>query len=49
MSKTWETPGGIHPPENKHQSLTLPIGELPIPEKLVVPLANILGHLHHLA
>ena len=43
MSKTWETPGGIHPPENKHQSLTLPIGELPIPEKLVVPLSQHIG------
>lgn len=43
MTKTWETPGGIHPPENKHQSLTLPIGELPIPEKLVVPLSQHIG------
>ena len=42
--------GGIHPPENKHQSLTMPIGELPIPEKLVVPLSQHIGvHLHHLA
>jgi electron transport complex protein RnfC len=43
MTKTWVTPGGIHPPENKHQSLTLPIGELPIPEKLVVPLSQHIG------
>lgn len=43
MSKTWQTPGGIHPPENKHQSLTMPIGELPIPEKLVVPLSQHIG------
>ncbi len=43
MNKTWVTPGGIHPPENKQQSLTLPIGELPIPEKLVVPLSQHIG------
>ena len=22
MSRTWVTPGGVHPPENKHQSVT---------------------------
>lgn len=43
MNKTWVTPGGIHPPENKQQSLTLPIGELPVPEKLVVPLSQHIG------
>ena len=43
MSKTWVTPGGIHPPENKHQSLSKPIGKLPIPEKLVVPLSQHIG------
>lgn len=43
MIRTWETPGGIHPAENKHQSLTLPIGELPLPDKLVVPLSQHIG------
>ena len=43
MTKTWVTPGGVHPPENKHQSLTLPIGALPIPEKLLVPLNQHIG------
>lgn len=43
MTKTWVTPGGVHPPENKHQSLTLPIGSLPIPEKLLVPLSQHIG------
>ncbi len=43
MMKTWETPGGIHPAENKHQSLTLPIGELPLPDKLVMPLSQHIG------
>jgi electron transport complex protein RnfC len=41
--KTWVTPGGVHPPENKHQSLTLPIGTLPIPEKLLIPLSQHIG------
>lgn len=43
MTTTWVTPGGIHPAENKKQSLTLPIGELPIPEKLVVPMSQHIG------
>ena len=41
--KTWITPGGVHPPENKHQSLTLPIGSLPLPEKLLIPLSQHIG------
>ena len=41
--KPWVTPGGIHPPENKHQSLTLPIGSLPLPEKLLIPLSQHIG------
>ena len=43
MRQTWVTPGGVHPPENKHQSVTQPIGSLPIPEKLVVPLGQHIG------
>lgn len=43
MNKTWVTPGGVHPPENKHQSLTQGIGQLPIPEKLVIPLSQHIG------
>jgi len=43
MRKTWLTPGGVHPPENKQQSLTQPIGELPIPDRLVVPLSQHIG------
>ena len=41
--KTWVTPCGVHPPENKHQSLTLPIGSLPLPEKLLIPLSQHIG------
>ena len=43
MTKTWVTPGGVHPPENKHQSVTMPIGHLPIPEKLLVQLSQHIG------
>ena len=43
MSRTWVTPGGVHPPENKHQSLTQPIGQLPIPAKLIIPLSQHIG------
>jgi len=43
MRQTWVTPGGVHPPENKEQSLTQPIGSLPIPEKLVIPLGQHIG------
>jgi electron transport complex protein RnfC len=43
MRQTWVTPGGVHPPENKLQSLTQPIGNIPIPDKLVVPLGQHIG------
>ncbi len=38
MRQTWEMPGGVHPPENKTQSLQYCIGTLPLPERLVIPL-----------
>ena len=43
MSRTWETPGGVHPPENKSQSMTQSIGHLPIPGTLVIPLHQHIG------
>ncbi|MDM3870955.1 electron transport complex subunit RsxC [Porticoccus sp. W117] len=33
-----KTPGGIHPPDNKQQSLQRGLGIAPLPEKLVLPL-----------
>ena len=33
-------PGGIHPPENKQQSLQRGLGVAPLPEQLVVPLSQ---------
>lgn len=37
--------GGVHPPENKVQSTQLPIGELALPEKLVLPLRQHVGNI----
>jgi len=41
----FQTHGGVHPPENKAQSTLLPIGELALPEKLVLPLRQHIGNL----
>jgi len=35
--------GGIHPPENKTQSLQLPLGRPPLPERLILPLGQHIG------
>jgi Na+-translocating ferredoxin:NAD+ oxidoreductase subunit C len=37
--------GGVHPPENKLQSTQLPIGQLALPETLVLPLRQHVGNL----
>ena len=37
--------GGVHPPENKAQSTQLPIGQLTLPEKLVLPLRQHVGNM----
>lgn len=37
--------GGVHPPENKAQSTLLPISQLPLPEKLVLPLRQHVGNI----
>jgi len=39
----WDIPGGVHPPENKTQSLHESIGSLPMPEILVLPLNQHIG------
>ena len=43
MHRVHSIPGGIHPPENKIQSLGAPIQELPLPDKLVLPLGQHIG------
>ena len=37
--------GGVHPPENKLQSTQLPIGQLTLPAKLVLPLRQHVGNI----
>lgn len=36
----WPLPGGIHPPENKAQSLCEPIRPAPLPQQLLIPLTQ---------
>lgn len=43
LIKVWELPGGIHPPEHKDQSLQLPLGTVPLPPFLVIPLNQHMG------
>ena len=43
LIKLWEFPGGIYPPENKKQSTELPLGHLPIPPQLIIPLSQHIG------
>ncbi len=43
LIKTYNIPGGIHPPENKVQSMQLPLGEIAIPNELVFPLNQHIG------
>lgn len=38
-----DIPGGIHPPEHKDQSLRLPLGSVPLPPQLVVPVSQHIG------
>ncbi|KZN65378.1 electron transport complex subunit RsxC, partial [Pseudoalteromonas luteoviolacea] len=41
--KLWQFPGGIHPPEQKFVSNQIGIGNLPLPEYLVLPLKQHIG------
>lgn len=43
LIKIWELPGGVHPPERKDQSLQLPLGAMPLPPVLVIPLNQHMG------
>jgi len=40
---TWELPGGIHPLENKEQSLLEPLAQAGLPERLILPLSQHIG------
>jgi Na+-translocating ferredoxin:NAD+ oxidoreductase subunit C len=43
FTKIFKFHGGVHPPENKAQSTQLPIGNLSLPEKIVLPLRQHVG------
>ena len=42
MTQLWDFTGGIHPPENKHQSTARPIRKGAMPDRLVLPLQQLL-------
>ncbi len=41
--QTWDIHGGIHPPENKTQSLGKPIMQAAVPAQLILPLSQSIG------
>ena len=41
--KIWDIPGGVHPPENKRQSLETPLADAALPELVVLPLSMHIG------
>ncbi|MCR8923927.1 electron transport complex subunit RsxC [Dasania sp. GY-MA-18] len=43
MPKTYPTPGGVHPPQNKAQSTSRPIQQASLPAELVLPLSQHAG------
>lgn len=43
MIKVRELPGGVHPPEHKSQSMQLPLGNIPLPPLLILPLNQHIG------
>lgn len=43
MTQLWRFSGGIHPPENKHQSTARPLRQAGIPAELILPLQQHIG------
>ncbi|NND66727.1 MAG: electron transport complex subunit RsxC, partial [Halioglobus sp.] len=43
MRKTYSFHGGVHPPENKHQSLRTPIADAGLPPELILPVSQHIG------
>ncbi|MCJ8169694.1 electron transport complex subunit RsxC [Atopomonas sediminilitoris] len=41
--RIWDIPGGIHPPEHKHESTGCAIAQAPLPKQLILPLAQHIG------
>ncbi|MCG7491131.1 electron transport complex subunit RsxC [Vibrio sp. Of14-4] len=44
----WDFPGGIHPPENKTQSMKEPIAPASIPREIILPIKQHIGKPGHL-
>jgi len=44
MRQIWDIHGGVHPPENKHQSLRRPLATIPLAPELVLPLNQHIGN-----
>lgn len=44
MRTLYKFHGGIHPPAHKSESTTVPIGRIPLPEKLVIPFHQHVGN-----
>lgn len=44
MRTLYKFHGGVHPPTHKEQSTSLPIGKLPLPDKLVIPFHQHVGN-----
>ena len=42
--RIWDIPGGIHPPQNKHQSTAHGLEQMPLPARLVLPLLQHIGN-----
>lgn len=43
MRKIWDLPGGVHPPENKAQSMASPIVDCPLADEYILPLNQHIG------
>ncbi len=41
--KIWPVTGGVHPPDNKEQSLRQPLADLPLPDRLILPFNQHIG------
>ena len=41
--KVWPVSGGVHPPDNKTQSLAQPLSDLPLPARLILPVNQHIG------
>ena len=43
MIKVWNLPGGVHPAENKAQSMQQPLGSISLPSEMIHPLGQHIG------